>query len=85
MSSRGRLPVLADCSGRLLNEISAQRGQSEMLGLLLKKGYPVNTLSPGPLESSVCQDHSEIAYRRYEMRQALPPFQQRHKRSKNHK
>ena len=41
------------------------------------------TCAVGPLESSVRQDHPEKAYRRYQMREALPPSQKRHKRGKN--
>jgi hypothetical protein len=34
-------------------------------------------------ESSIRHDHSEKAYRRYQMREALTPSQKRHNRGKN--
>jgi len=39
---------------------------------------------PGSLEHSVGQDQSEKAYRRYEVREALAPFQKRHHCGKDH-
>jgi hypothetical protein len=42
-------------------------------------------LSPGLVESGVCQDHGGEADRRYDMREALPLSQKRHERGNNHK